>query len=81
MAFPVASTAVIYRRVAPITLPFFWLPSWCFLGRGFDSLRARLNLNWPVALLGTLLFFFFVVFFCGFRFELSPDDRIGASWT
>ncbi len=63
-----------------ITLPFFCLPTWWFVGRGFDSLRGRLKLNWPVALLGTLHFVVFVVLFCGFRFEVSPDDRIGGSW-
>jgi hypothetical protein len=63
-----------------ITLPFFCLPAWWFVGRGFDSLQGRLKLNWPVTLLGTLLFVVFVVLFCGFRFEVPPNDRIGGSW-
>jgi hypothetical protein len=63
-----------------MTLPFFCLPAWWFVGRGFDSLRGTLILNWPVALFGTLLFVVFAVLFCGFRFEVSPEDRMGGSW-
>lgn len=63
-----------------ITLPFFCLPAWWFAGRGFDALRSRERLPWPVALFGTLLCIAFVVLFCGLRFEIPAEDRAGGSW-
>jgi hypothetical protein len=62
-----------------ITLPFFCLPAWWFVGRGFDSVQAR-QVRWPVALIGTILFIGVVVLFCGLRFGLSGDDRMDDSW-
>jgi hypothetical protein len=63
-----------------ITLPFFCLPAWWFAGRGFDSLRSRDSLRWPVALFGTLLCIAFVVLFCGLRFGVPAEDRTAGSW-
>lgn len=37
-------------------------------------------MRWPPALTGTLLFIAFIVLFCGLRFEVPPDERVGESW-
>jgi len=63
-----------------ITLPFFCLPAWWFVGRGFDSLWHRQKLRWVTTSIGTLLFVSFVVLFCGLRFAVPAADRVGASW-
>lgn len=62
-----------------ITLPFFCLPAWWFIGYGFDSFRNR-QIRWQQALIGSLLFITFIVLFCGLRFEVPPDERAGGSW-
>jgi hypothetical protein len=62
-----------------ITLPFFSLPFWWLVGRGFDSVRAR-QTRWPLTLIGTVLFICFIVLFCGLRFGLSRADRMDESW-
>jgi len=63
-----------------ISLPFFCLPAWWFAGRGFDFLRNRANLRWPIALLGTLLFISFIVLFCGLRFGVPVEDLADGTW-
>ena len=63
-----------------ITLPFFCLPAWWFVGRGFDFLLGRQKLRWPVALFGTLLSIAFIVLFFGLRFGVPANDRTGGSW-
>jgi hypothetical protein len=63
-----------------ITLPFFCLPAWWFVGHGFDSVLGRLKLHWRMTLLGTLLRLGFVVLFCGLRFGVPADDRADGSW-
>jgi hypothetical protein len=63
-----------------ITLPFFCLPAWWFVGRGFDSLLGRQTMRWAVSLSGTLLFIVFIVLFFGLRFGVPASDRTGGAW-
>lgn len=73
---PTALPMEVWRS---ITLPFFCLPAWWFVGRGFDSFRNR-GIHWQSALSGTLLFVLFIVLYCGLRFQVPPDERVGGSW-
>lgn len=58
-----------------LVMPFFCLPAWFFVGRGFDALLGWRRLHWLTLLFGTLLCVLFLVLFLGLRFGISSEER------
>ena len=63
-----------------LSFPFYCLPFWWFVGRGFDALLSRERLRWPSLLLGTLLCGFFLFLMLGLRFGISAEERKGLTY-
>ena len=49
---PLALSAQTWHTV---TIPFFCLPAWWFVGRGLDGLITRRSLHWPMLAIGSIL--------------------------
>jgi hypothetical protein len=63
-----------------LSFPFYCLPFWWFVGRGFDVLLSRERLSWPSLPLGTLLCVFFLFLMLGLRLGISAEERKGLSY-
>jgi hypothetical protein len=65
-----------------LTLPFFCLPFWWFLGIGIEGLVRVRTLRWPFLTLGTVLSLSFLGVCAGFLFGQSAADRQSTfGWT
>ena len=63
-----------------VSLPFFCLPAWWFLGRAVDGLLGYRRLRWWTLLFGTILCAGFAVILCGFLFGLAGGERRDMEW-
>ncbi len=60
--------------------PFFALPAWWFVGRGFDALLLRKKPGRTATVIASILCIGFIVLFCGLGFALSPSERSEDTW-
>ena len=63
-----------------LTLPFFCLPAWWFVGRGLDALVRRRSLHWIAYLAGAILCLLCLTALVGFQFGLSASERQDMGW-
>ena len=62
-----------------IAFPFYCLPAWWFVGRGFDALRRRERLGIGSTLISALFSILFMVLLCGLSFAVSTE-RDDTAW-
>jgi len=58
-----------------LSYPFFCLPAWWLVGRGFDGLVRGVRLSGGLALLGLVLCVLFIVLALGLSFGLPTSER------
>ncbi len=62
-----------------LSLPFFCLPAWWFVGTGLDGLLKGRRLHWTAPVTGSVLCIFCAVLLVGLSFERAADDH-GLAW-
>lgn len=76
--YPAAFTSAV--SWGGVAYPFYCLPWWWFVGRGFDGVTARRRIGWLSLLIGCLLSFACAFLGTGFLISESASRRVPGLW-